>query len=331
MWTMFERALRRALTWIESKVRLPRVFKTLLLLLIPTCVCVLGAKARINILGNALRFEVPAFKKCELVFSRPVNIQSYNVSNASGTGGFGVHNLGEQLRLTIENTNHVKSDSLVEPTIVAVAIGPSVSTEIVHVFLDGAELKLKSFFLNNLKTPAEFLTLRYIRTYLADLILKGNEICSNWILTFMFFFLLLELTRLGEMEYRLYCPPARFEKHLVQRLDIKDMGNRKARMTALDKYRCEWWELANRMRFLQALGPALGFIMTVSSLVQALHPTNLTSRNLDGFLSGIHVAMIATFLGLLLRLIALEAARANDQLLKRAEIRLELDIKDKLP
>jgi biopolymer transport protein ExbB/TolQ len=82
------------------------------------------------------------------------------------------------------------------------------------------------------------------------------------------------------------------------------------------------WVLT-QIRFLQALGPALGFILTVSSLVQALHPASLLgSKGLDGFLSGIHVAMISTFLGLLIRIIALEAARVNDELLIRADLRL---------
>jgi biopolymer transport protein ExbB/TolQ len=44
--------------------------------------------------------------------------------------------------------------------------------------------------------------------------------------------------------------------------------------------------------------------------------------DLDTFLNGIHVAMIATFIGLLLRLLALEAARVNLLLLRRAFVLL---------
>jgi hypothetical protein len=45
-------------------------------------------------------------------------------------------------------------------------------------------------------------------------------------------------------------------------------------------------------------------------------------NNLDAFMSGIHIAMVSTFLGLLLRIIALEGARVNDALLVKAQITL---------
>jgi biopolymer transport protein ExbB/TolQ len=93
---------------------------------------------------------------------------------------------------------------------------------------------------------------------------------------------------------------------------------------AFDKYAAHWAQLDKRFQFLQALGPAVGFILTVSSLVEALHPALLTANDLDAFLKGIHVAMIATFVGLLLRLVALEAARVNDKLLARADTLLAL-------
>jgi biopolymer transport protein ExbB/TolQ len=73
---------------------------------------------------------------------------------------------------------------------------------------------------------------------------------------------------------------------------------------------------------MQALGPAVGFILTVSSLVGALHPALRSSNNLDGFLTGIHVAMISTFIGLLLRIIALWGERFNNELYERALLRL---------
>ena len=56
--------------------------------------------------------------------------------------------------------------------------------------------------------------------------------------------------------------------------------------------------------------------------MEALHPALASANDLSGFLAGIHVAMISTFLGLLTRLVAMEGSRVNDKLLERADLRL---------
>jgi biopolymer transport protein ExbB/TolQ len=94
------------------------------------------------------------------------------------------------------------------------------------------------------------------------------------------------------------------------------------RRNNLDKCNETWYSRDRTFLFMQALGPAVGFILTVSSLVGALHPALRSSNNLDGFLTGIHVAMISTFIGLLLRIIALWGERFNNELYERALLRL---------
>jgi biopolymer transport protein ExbB/TolQ len=111
-----------------------------------------------------------------------------------------------------------------------------------------------------------------------------------------------------------------FKNHIIESLHIQNILIEKQCQAAQDEYLAYWWKWDVRFRYLQAIGPALGFIMTVTSLVQALYPQVTTAHNLDEFFRGIHVALISTFLGLLLRVIALEGARVNDILLRRADL-----------
>jgi len=53
----------------------------------------------------------------------------------------------------------------------------------------------------------------------------------------------------------------------------------------------------------RAIGPAMGFMLTVSSLVESLRPATQSSQNAYAFISGIQMAVVATFLGLAIRIL----------------------------
>jgi biopolymer transport protein ExbB/TolQ len=110
-----------------------------------------------------------------------------------------------------------------------------------------------------------------------------------------------------------------FKKYLVKSLGIKSLSDKEQRETAFDEFVAHWSVRDKRFKFYQAIGPAVGFMLTVTSLIQALHPALRVAGDLDGFLNGIHIAMASTFVGLLLRFIALTAARFNDGILTRAD------------
>lgn len=66
--------------------------------------------------------------------------------------------------------------------------------------------------------------------------------------------------------------------------------------------------------FLQNFGPAMGFIFTVSSLIVGLNPEVHSTRNIELFFKSIQIAMVSTFIGLLLRIIALFLQKYNDKI-----------------
>ena len=151
-----------------------------------------------------------------------------------------------------------------------------------------------------------------------------NDPVSNWILTILFFGNSVLSSQLISLGLRAYASSDKsFKKYLIKHLKVKNPNDKKQQEEAFDKYAAVWHRRDVSFRFLQALGPALGFILTVSSLISALNPALLIGNDINGFMTGIHVAMISTFLGLFLRIIALEASRVNDKLLYRAELQLK--------
>lgn len=65
------------------------------------------------------------------------------------------------------------------------------------------------------------------------------------------------------------------------------------------------------LQFWKLVGPALGFLLTVSSLSAALHPAVRTASNAYFFIASIQLAIVSTCLGLLVRLAAQGAVSAR--------------------
>jgi hypothetical protein len=188
--------------------------------------------------------------------------------------------------------------------------------------VDGKRLKLKEVFRDNVKSVrAEMVRARYIRTGVADWVYKLNDQGSNWVLTCMFCGMVLLVGKVGLMEFDAHViNEGAFRRRLVAAVKRVNIDLERSPEAALDFFAARWAEWESRFRYLQALGPAVGFILTVSSLIQALHPAVQAANDLEEFLRGVHVAMVSTFLGLALRLLAIEGARVNDAILARAEL-----------
>jgi hypothetical protein len=296
------------------------------------CLYILTGKPHINVAGNNLSFDLPAFHHCEISFLNPVNIKSYGVNILGSTNA--AENTTtpissepinrDEAVLQIDNLCQIQStNDLIQNYHVYVYIGASLSSDIASVKIDDNEpINLKSFYKNNLKSHGEYIRFRYMRKDLANLISFLNDSVSNWVLTLLFAGVSVLFTRLISMEYKTYCPDETFKAYLKIFLKIENAAGKKQYAEAYDKYIDHWAMWDTRFQFYQALGPALGFILTVSSLIAALDSAKLEANDFAGFMAGISVAMISTFLGLLLRLVALESARVNNKLLRRAEIEL---------
>lgn len=317
------------------RLKAPSKLITVLAIILATCWYILNPTGSpyISVPGNRLFFEIPLFKECMITFRNPLSINQYwvmkvNNLNYDTSSAMPINSIsiGKNVAsLTIKNPYYTNQKTENKTQLYRVGIDSKLSLgfEIEAISIDNHPIEIQFFFKNNLQTKGDYIRLRYIRKDLADIIFLINDPFSNWILTLIFFGIVLLIVRLVKMEVRAYiCSDKCFEKYLVTFLNIQDMNLEKYRLDAWDKYAAYWAQWDTWFRYLQAFGPASGFILTVSSLIQALHPIVDASNNIDEFLRGIHVAMISTFLGLLLRIIALEGSRVNDLLLSRTDLLL---------
>ena len=80
----------------------------------------------------------------------------------------------------------------------------------------------------------------------------------------------------------------------------------------------EFQLLHRRLIFVRVLGPATGFLLTVSSLVAGLHPSVHSAQDSFLFISSLQLALVATFVGLLIRILAEFAIRLHTSAAERA-------------
>jgi hypothetical protein len=287
--------------------------------------------SKIQVSTNLISFDLHSFKDCSINFNSPVKISSVGISKIDD----GIAN--SAIKTTVVKREfqnfYFKNDYANSgPTQlnhtglyrVQIFLPTKVPCEIESVFVDGAEVNLKDFLKNHLKTMgAKYVTVRYIRDDLLKIIVNLNDAISNVILTLLFFGISVLGAYLARLEFYNFCYSDEvFKNHLEKILNTK-LTNDSQRTAAWELYFADWYVLNNRLRFFQVFGPAIGFILTVSSLIASLAPAAREMHDESLFLTGIHVAMISTFLGLLLRILALESARVNDALLVRAELILK--------
>jgi hypothetical protein len=125
-----------------------------------------------------------------------------------------------------------------------------------------------------------------VREGITDFIFKYNEMLSNYALAFM-------VSVFAYFSYQLVV----LYGDLVRSGKVGKANEVRGRLERMREQRrsFEFWRIA---------APSLGFLMTVSSLAAALHPSVQATRNAAQFLAAVDVAVISTFVGLMVRLVA---------------------------
>lgn len=294
-----------------------------------------GVLPHIMVPGNILAFDLPAFHQCAMTFEDVVNIQSYAMANNADDVNPSTNSPPVIMTvkynkdtLVLQFTNHFAQSSrpaaAAQHIRVTVYLGSYLGADIDSISLDGKPMDLKSFAQQCLISRAEYIQIRQLRTDVATFLLSANDRLANYILTCLLIGIFLLSTNVLKMEATAYLySPSSFDRHLAASVRKKYSPTFHLHQADLDIYNACWYKRSVGYRFWQVLGPAVGFLFTVSSLVVALHPSVRNANDLDTFTRGIHVAMIATFLGLLLRIVALEGERVNNKLLVRVSARFQ--------
>jgi hypothetical protein len=340
--------LKKIPEWIWKKiavlVKVPRAVAGILTVLILTCLIIFCNSRYVSVPGSVVSLRLGQFERCKITFKNDLSFDNYeighNIAMTNFVPGFQTNtiNLVQPLKPYISSTLIITNLWYLQQKVVAntfpaydvniFTVG-SIRCDITAFSIDDEPVNLKEFIKHNLgNQKSEYVHLRYIRKDLAQIIYRWNDEVSNWILTGLAAGMWLFLILLLNMERKTFTTDKYFVKGLEKllKMKIKVPSKPEQQQIAYDRFHdiCAQWN--SRFIFLQALGPALGFILTVSSLIASLDPATFSGAgtDLDAFLNGIHVALVSTFLGLLLRILALEAARVNLLLLRRAHVILSV-------
>ncbi len=276
---------------------------------------------------NIFDIELPRkFEKCTLTFNNEIDIVKYVVGfstiNQQIKSSRLINKIVDQKlkaiqieNLTIDDVHFLKVKSATDIRI-KIRFDTNVTFKIIAVSIDGKTKDINVFFKENLFSKNKKLNKnRYIRVFVSNLLLHYNDFISNIILTFGAIYLI-PLTFELIMQFYHYCRAKKMGSRLKSKYilsKVEEINN--AEMAVVENYsRKESW-----YKFLQLSGPAIGFAITISSLIAGLHPSLQEKQNIAIFFQTIQVAMVSTLLGLLVRIMSILLQKINDKQLIQAD------------
>jgi len=269
-------------------------------------------------------------ESCDIFFRYPVNAVNYVITPIN-TIEAGEVRKGVSVDLN-KFTNHIRftpqavlkdigSTRISGFTIDLTIADQHPPAEIYMVRLNDIEKSIDDFHKNYVYTASSVLIeTKSIRSDLSRALVKYNNKVSNYILVFLTSGAAVLLVYLLRMLVIVYMYPSKlFEKRILR---INSIGNEKG-LDEIEaaKHKCgnNFTKLNSYCRFFQTIGPAVGFMLTVSSLIVALNPATLSNYDLTIFFDSIQIAMISTFIGLFIRVEAILLQSANKSMLIRSD------------
>jgi hypothetical protein len=152
-------------------------------------------------------------------------------------------------------------------------------------------------------------TMRYalIQDKLSDFILNANEIGGNIVLAGLVLMFLWLTVLFVEGVRRVYLlSDSRLRADLLALVPAATEGRKQLLANMVS---AQYSSVFRRLAFARVFGPATGFLLTVSSLVAALHPSAAAAQDTFRFVSSLQLALVATFMGLVVRIMAELALR----------------------
>jgi len=154
-----------------------------------------------------------------------------------------------------------------------------------------------------------------IQDKLSDFVFRGNELVGNVLVSGLVLMFLWVLLSLGDAFRSIYLvSDAGLRKQMHTELRGASLSGESQALEVLQQqYSAKYQKLA----FARVFAPAMGFLLTVSSLIAGLHPSTTASQDMFRFVSSLQLALVATFMGLLVRLVAELAVRYHRELAQR--------------
>jgi hypothetical protein len=146
-----------------------------------------------------------------------------------------------------------------------------------------------------------------IQERLSNIVLDANETGGNLLLGILVLILLWLTVMVVDGLRRVYLiSDGKLRAELDQRL-APNTVNRTPQLSELIK--ADYARKYKNLAFMRVFGPATGFLLTVSSLIAGLHPSAAAAQDTFRFVSSLQLALVATFMGLAVRILAELAVR----------------------
>ena len=288
---------------------------------------------RIDNTSGQFSFRLPAdFRKLELALPEPIAAIDYEVGAYAidGVKHFIPHRESLDPRSsTILVRNAAQPARTAVPANVPYEVRVTVRhrarrpVDFITVRLDGHDVEPKEALLKLTSTDAEVLRARYVQDVLERLLTVGNRGVGNVVVTAMCIVALWQWTalipRLGfflsktayvKVLNELIAAEANADQPKSQQADA-------ARRRYIDYYH----RTTGNQRVWRVLGPALGFLFTVTSLVAGIRPIpgTVATTEMGALFSSLQLALISTVVGLAMRIGAMLRLRIEQILMGDAE------------
>ena len=181
-----------------------------------------------------------------------------------------------------------------------------------HIYIDGHEIDATHLDERLSGTDFKLRRWRSMREVLTIFLTKYNDSIADHALAISSSFLVyLFVFHYLKLQYNLFrLNRSRNPQQLVLKRYRPDNQNQKISMELMES---RWDKESRFAATVEVIGPSIGFLFTVTSLISALAPLAGPAPELSGFLNAIRIALISTFLGLIARIIAIFIQRANDE------------------
>ncbi|MCL4854721.1 MAG: hypothetical protein KJZ78_25455, partial [Bryobacteraceae bacterium] len=159
---------------------------------------------------------------------------------------------------------------------------------------------------------------------ISDFVLDNNHTIANVAVGLMLIAVLYLISILADGWRRLYITSDRkLQIETAERaLQVPGKLQKEGNAAVL---RADFARLCRRLMFAKTLGPVVGFALTVSSLIAALHPAVQADRDSLRFLSSLQLALVSTLVGLAMRIVAEFAIRMHRTATEQAIALEEID------
>jgi len=265
------------------------------------------------------------FNTCQLGFASGVHVSSYEVTMPGGKSDSKA--FGRLLKtLEVENSlpkGEAPTSGRVTLDVYVSPLSSPTRIDLTQVRIDEKKTSLRKFFQENLKDPkADYVDHFYLTEWVSDFLLPYNYEVGNLVLAVLSLWLVILFGTLvsRSSRYVITCLRSQgFEKLFQNMFSLPDNPQE----DQLDIARFNYGEKSTKKdryyRFSQLLGPAIGFMLTISSLIAGLHPSLRQAQDITHFFETLQVAMVSTLLGLAVRIIAVFLQKVNHEMFIRMD------------